>query len=207
MKSILDKMRSDAENKGGGNAYLKMADKEQLRIRFLQELDEQAPGYDKDKGLALYVRLHQNPENFKKQAVCTYEDEGDCWACNQIDSNPKWRAKGRLFVNVLVTDKTGERTVKVLNQNASFEKHCIVQLLEYAEEYGTITDRDYKIKRTGTDMNNTSYTLTPLDKADTPDLEGLELHDLSKFVRNIAPDKQEEFFTAGEPEKSGTDGW
>ena len=44
-------------------------------------------------------------------------------------------------------------------------KTMVVELIEYEEEYGSITDRNYKLKRRGEDIN-TKYTATPMDKCD-----------------------------------------
>lgn len=204
IKNILEQMQKDADAANNGD-YLKLADKEQLRIRFLQELSEEAPGYDEARGLASYVKVHQNPKDFKKQALCTRgEGNGDCYGCEQYSKGTKetgrWKPKGRLYVNVLVKAADGDQ-IKVLQQSL-FAKHVALTLMEFAAEYGSITDRDYKIKRTGTEMNNTSYSLTPLEKSDSPTIEG-ELHDLSTVVRHVPYDEQHDFYEATDAEGAG----
>lgn len=212
MKSLIDRMKQDAEGKGG--SYLKLKDGQQVRLRFLQELDPKASGYNEELGLAFYTMVHSAPGNFKKSAECTKDSEGACWACEQVDTSGvwkddkgkdaswKWKPKGRLYVNVLVTDSDGQ-SVKVLQQGLS-DKHIANNLIENAEEYGSITDRDYKLKRKGDGMNNTSYTLTSLDKSPL-EVEGLTLHDLSKLVRAVAYANQETFYTSDEDDAEGTE--
>lgn len=206
--SLLDEMRNAAESSGGGGAtFLKLKDGEQVRVRFLNELTEDAPLYDKDRGLGHLARVHQNPANFKLQAACTMATEQKCWACEQTTVNKKWYPKKKFYIAVLVKSSEGNE-VKVLNQGFT-EQHVILNLIEFAEEYGTVCDRDYKIKRRGAEMNDTSYTITPLDKSDMPDLEGVNVPDLTGFVRNVPYAEQEAFFSGKASEEGGSssDGW
>ena len=206
MKSLIDRMKQDQERKSGSK-YVQLKDKEQVRLRILQELDPKAPGYDEKAGLAFYTQVHSNPKNFKRQAACTADTEGRCWACEQLDKPGKeqwkWKPKGRLYVNVLVKTPEGTK-VQVLQQGMS-DKHVANQMLDFADEYGSITDRDYKFKRTGADMNNTSYNLTPLEQSHL-DLTDLELIDLTKLVRNVAYADQEAFYLAEDDDEGPFDG-
>lgn len=213
MKSIIDRMKADAERRTEGK-FLQLKDKEQVRVRFLQELDTEAPGYDEKAGLAAYVLVHTNPKNFKRGAACTFETEGSCWACEQLDKPGKeqwrWKPKGKLFINVLVKTPEGNK-VKVLQQGMS-DKHVANQMLEFADEYKSLTDRDYKFKRTGADMNNTSYNLTPLEKSPL-ELDGLELFDVTKMVKTVPYADQEAFYLSEDDDSSsddsgsGSSGW
>ena len=218
---LLDRMKHDAEkaSEGGGNKadFLKLKDKQQVRVRFLQEISEDAPGFNEKYGLAHYVRVHQAPDNFKLKALCT-ADDGGCWACEQIDVplmkdgkdiSWKWKPKGTFYINALVTID-GETVVKVINQGMS-DKHIVKNLLEFNEEYGSISDRDYKMKRTGADMNNTAYMLTPLDKAPLPEGDW-EIIDLAKLVRKVDYAAQEAFYSGestedGSSSSNDSDGW
>lgn len=206
VSSIIDRMKRDAEKKSGSK-YVQLKDKEQVRVRFLQELDPNAPGFDEKAGLAFYTQVHSNPKNFKRQAACTADTEGKCWACDQLDKPGKeqwkWKPKGRLYVNVLVKSPEGNK-VQVLQQGMS-DKHVANMMLEFADEYGSLTDRDYKFKRSGADMNNTSYSLTPLEQSPL-DLEGLELIDLTKLVKVVAPADQEAFYLSEDDEDGPFDG-
>lgn len=211
MKSIIDQMQKDADSQGNGESpYLSLKDKDQFRIRFLQELSEAAPGHSETRGIAAYIQIHQSPANFKKQAQCTKKSEGKCYGCEQYEARAtkesgRWKSKGRLYVNVLVKTSDGDK-VKVLQQSMS-PKHVALTLLEFASEYGSITDRDYKIKRTGTDMSNTSYSLTPLDTSPLPDdVDKLTLHDLTKMVKVVPYDEQDGFYNET-AETSESAGW
>jgi hypothetical protein len=78
-------------------------------------------------------------------------------------------------------------------------------LIEYAKEFGTITDRYYKYSRTGSGPQDTNYTLIPLDQSPMPDsIKGLQVHDLNTVYMTLPYAKQEKFFTTGEIEK---DNW
>ena len=122
--SIIDRIKRDAERRTEGK-YLQLKDKEQVRLRFLQELDATRPGYDEKFGLAEYILVHSNPKNFKRSAACTLDTQGTCWACDQVNGPEKeaykWKPKGKLFVNVLVKSPEGDK-VKVLQQGMS-DKH------------------------------------------------------------------------------------
>lgn len=208
--SIIDRIKRDAERRTEGK-YLQLKDKEQVRIRFLQELDATRPGYDEKFGLAEYVLVHSNPKNFKRSAACTADTEGKCWACDQANGPEKeaykWKPKGKLYVNVLVKSPEGDK-VKVLQQGMS-DKHIANILIENDAEYGSITDRDYKLKRSGDGMNNTSYLLTSLEKSPL-ELDGLELIDLKTLVKKVPYSDQETYFNSTDEENkesSESSGW
>jgi len=72
-------------------------------------------------------------------------------------------------------------------------------LIEYAKEFGTITDRYYKYSRTGTGASDTNYSLIPLEKAEMPKtIEELPLHDLESMYLTLPYEKQQIFLTTGE---------
>jgi hypothetical protein len=78
-------------------------------------------------------------------------------------------------------------------------------LIEYAKEFGTITDRYYKYSRTGTSASDTNYSLIPLDVSDMPKhIEELPMHQLDNLYLTLPYEKQQIFFTTGEISK---DNW
>ena len=114
------------------------------RVRFLQELDE---GYmipfHSDFNAKIYEPCkdpedHENCENCKDEISIL---ENYCWSVWDYDSN----------------------AVRIICMKASGISF-IPSLIELFEEYGTITDRDYKIKKTGKGTGS-SFTVTPLDKS------------------------------------------
>lgn len=183
-----------AEQKSSGDGvkteWFGLKDKQAAKVVFLQELDEDSPNYSSKNDLGFIAVEHSNPENFKRKALCTIDDEGACWACEQHRKDYKagWKQKSRLYVNVLVIDENGNEEVKVLSQGLS-AKQITPALIEQAGEMGTITDKFFKIKRNGAGFNDTSYVLTPLAAHDK-DVESYELFDLEKVVRHVPYDQQ-----------------
>ena len=79
--------------------WLKLADGQSVKIRFLEELDEDSPNYTEDRGLALVVKEHTNPKDFRRRAVDTMDTEGRDWAEEMHRKDPKagWRGRLRFY--------------------------------------------------------------------------------------------------------------
>ena len=176
--------------------WLKLADGQSVKIRFIEELDEDSANYNAERGLALVVKEHTNPKDYKRKAVDTMETEGRDWAQEQHRKDPKvgWKARTRLYINVLVDDGKEEPFVAILSQGTS-GKTITPTLIEYAGEMGSITNLMWRIKRNGS-KTDTSYTIIPLAKDETPfDFSSLELFDLEKTaVRHVPYAEQEAFY-------------
>jgi hypothetical protein len=194
LNKALDKPTySGDENKG---RWFKLEDGESIKVRFLQELDPDSPNYDQARGCGFIALEHVNPKDYRKKALDTMESEGRDWANEQHRKDPKagWKARTRLYINVLVDDGKEEPYVAILSQGTS-GKTITPTLIEYAGEMGSITNLMWRIKRNGT-KTDTSYTIIPLAKDETPfDFSGLELFDLEKTaVRHVPYAEQEAFY-------------
>lgn len=181
---------------------------EEYRIRFRQELSEDLNGYVEEAGVAQVLQVHTNPGDFTKSALCTGDNpdfDYKCWACEQIAEDRGWRAKAHLVVNVavLIDDKWEPR---VLDHKFT-PAHVAENLVEYAGEYETILDRDYKIKRKGA-KQDTQYTLVPLAAKDAADeIAELPFHELGNMYRILKPAEQAGYYLATEDSSSGSKGW
>lgn len=182
--------------------WFKLEDGETKVVRFAQEVDSDSPKYDPERGLGVIASEVSNPDNFKQKCLSTLEDEGRDFGSEMHQRlqgtagyNGGWRPKSRFYINVIVTEADGSKHVQILSQGLG-PKQITPALLEMAEEYKSITDREFKITRTGKDFNNTSYTLTPRDRDDKPfDFSGFELYDLKKTaVRYVPYAEQAAFF-------------
>jgi nitric oxide synthase oxygenase domain/subunit len=124
------------------------------------------------------------------------ETEGRDWANEQHRKDPKagWKARTRLYINVLVDDGKTEPYVAILSQGTS-GKTITPTLIEYAGEMGSITNLMWRVKRNGT-KTDTSYTIIPLAKDEAPfDFSAIELYDLEKTaVRHVPYAEQEAFY-------------
>jgi hypothetical protein len=184
------------ENKG---RWLKIEDGESVKVRFLQELDADSPNYNDKLGCGFIALEHTNPKDYRRKALDTMETEGRDWANEQHRKDPKagWKARTRLYINVLVDDGKEEPYVAILSQGTS-GKTITPTLIEYAGEMGSITNLMWRIKRSGT-KTDTSYTIIPLAKDEALfDSSVLELYDLETTAVRDLPYVEQEAFFAGE---------
>jgi hypothetical protein len=178
--------------------FFGISDGESVKVRFLQELDKGAANYSEKNGLGFLAVEHSNPENFKRKALCTLDEEGNCWACDTNERSWKsvegykggWKQKTRLYINALVDDGTNEPYVVVLSQGNG-PKSVTPTVIEYATETGSITNRWFKVKRTGSGLSDTSYSIIALGEDDSVDPEKYDLYDLKKVVWSVPSDEQE----------------
>ena len=138
------------ENKG---RWLKIEDGESVKVRFLQELDADSPNYNNKLGCGFIALEHTNPKDYRRKALDTMETEGRDWANEQHRKDPKagWKARTRIYINVLVDDGKNEPYVAILSQGTS-GKTITPTLIEYAGEMGSITNLMWRIKRNGSNI-------------------------------------------------------
>lgn len=205
LKSINERIEQDAPRESV--PYLKLKDGETVRVRFLQELDADSPGYNEKAGLGFLAVEHQVDGDFKNRFLCSYDDEGRCLGCERHDSDYKSgnRQKIKLYVNVLVERQGADPVVQVLSQGNG-DKSITGTLLEYAGENGTITDRVFKIKRKGAGQTDTGYTLISTDPDPVRyDPTQHELIDLDAAVREVTYDEQAKLYGRSKPQESSDD--
>ena len=198
------------EGDGTKARWVKLEDGESVKIRFLQELDPDSPSYEEKNGLGFIASEHTNPKDYRRKALCTMEDQGKCHGCEQHRKDYKagWKARARLYINVLVDDGKEEPYVAILSQGSS-GKTVTPTLIEYAGEVGSISNLMWRIKRTGT-KTDTSYTIIPLAKDEAKfDMSSIELYELEKVaVRDMPYSDQEAFYNGAggnkEEEQSAT---
>jgi hypothetical protein len=203
--------KAPASSQGGDRVkrFFTIKPDESFQIRFRQELTEDSQGFTEDDGVAHVVRVHSNPNDFTKNAICTADDERygyKCWACEQLDKDRGWKAKQHLLLNVAVYDPdTDAWEPRVLDQKFT-GAHVAESVVEYALEYGTLLDRTYKISRKGV-KQQTQYTLIPLaPKEADSSITSLPMHDLTKVFRTIPYAEQSAFYVGAE-DSSGASSW
>jgi hypothetical protein len=175
--------------------WVKLADGQAAKIRFVNELDSDSAHFNEDRGLAVVVSEHTNPKDYKRKAACTIESEGRCFGCEMARKEPKsgWRSRLRFYTNVLVDDGTEDPYIAVWSQGIS-KQSAFNTIREYALETGSISNLVWKLKRNG-QGTETNYTLIP----STPDAEpfnwdGKEYFNLEKVVREVPYPEQEAFY-------------
>lgn len=174
--------------------YFSLANNNPARIRFLQELDPDAPNYDKDKGSALFLVEHTSPQQFTRKAICTMETEGRCFACEMNQEQPKERWWSRINMYVQVFDAKDEK-VKVLSRSAPgpFFDQLVDWANEENEEHpGSVVGPTFKISK-GPNKTD-SWVVTKTNRVlELPDV--VELVDLTQAVgANVEYDKQRNFY-------------
>ena len=202
LNDVIDRPAHES-SEGSKATWVKIEDGESIKVRFLQELDPDSPTYNEKNGLGFIAIEHTNPSDYRRKALCSMDDQGKCYGCEQHRKDYKagWKGKPRLYINVLVDNGKDDPTVAVLSQGIS-GKTITPTLNEYAKEMGSITNLMWRIKRTGL-KTDTSYTIIPLQKDESEfDSSGLELHDLLVTAVRDLPYVEQEAFFAGEVKKA-----
>jgi hypothetical protein len=174
--------------------WVKLADGQSAKIRFVEELDSDSAHFTEDRGLAVVISEHTNPKDYKRKAACTQESLGRCFGCEMARKEPKsgWRARLRFYCNVLVDDGTEEPYVAVWSQGIS-KQSAFNNIREYALETGSITNLSWKLKRNG-QGTETNYTLLPTAPDAEPYTWTVEGFNLEKVVREVPYAEQEAFY-------------
>lgn len=193
INALLDKPKYDENSPR--LRWLKLADGQSVKIRFVEELDEDSANYSPDRGLALVVKEHTNPKDYRLKAVDTMESEGRDWAEEMHRKDPKagWRGRLRFYCNVLVDDGIEEPYIAIWSMGVS-KQSSFNTIREYALETGSISNLTWKLKRNG-QGTETSYTLIP----SIPDAEPFVWEDYKPFplesaLKQIPYAEQEAFY-------------
>jgi hypothetical protein len=205
LNKVMDKPQSSG-GEGTKARWVKLEDTESVKIRFLQELDPDSPSYNEKNGLGFIAVEHTNPKDYRRKALCSMEDQGKCYGCEQHRKDYKvgWKGRSRLYINVLVDDGKEEPYVAILSQGSS-GKTVTPTLIEYAGEMGSITNLMWRIKRSGT-KTDTSYTIIPLAKDESDfDSSSLELYKLEETAVRDMPYTEQEAFFNGESGQESSD--
>lgn len=195
INALLDKPKY--ENEGPRVRWLKVADGQSLKIRFIEELDEDSANYSADRGLALVVKEHTNPKDYKRRAIDTMDSEGRDWAEEMYRKDPKansgWKGRLRFYCNVLVDDGVEDPYVAIWSMSVS-KMSPFNTVREYAIETGSISNLTWKLKRSG-QSTETTYTLIPSVPDTEPfDWSGVEPQPLESALKKIPYAEQEAFY-------------
>ena len=193
INALLDKPKYDSDKPRV--KWLKLADGQSVKIRFLEELDEESANYSAERGLALVVKEHVNPKDYRRRAVDTMDSEGRDWAEEMHRKDPKagWRGRLRFYCNVLIDDGIEEPYVAIWSMGVS-KMSVFNTIREYAIETGSISSLVWKLKRSG-QGTETSYTLIPSAPDTEPfDWSNVEPYPIEMALNNIPYAEQEAFY-------------
>lgn len=129
--------------------YFSMKDGESVTMRFLQEMDPESDHYNEDAGVAVLATIVSPPtkDGWKYRYVVPEE---------LLSEVSDWNFKTRLLINALVLVGDDEWEVQFWDTSKANAR----QLLEYNAEDGSITDKLFKVKRSGS-STDTTYILMP----------------------------------------------
>jgi hypothetical protein len=193
INALLDKPKYDSDKPRV--RWLKLADGQAVKIRFIEELDEESSNYSSDRGLSLVVKEHTNPKDYRRKAVDTMESEGRDWAEEMHRKDPKagWRGRLRFYCNVLVDDGIEDPYVAIWSMGVS-KQSSFNTIREYALETGSISNLTWKLKRNG-QGTETSYTLIPSAPDSEPfDWGSVEPFNLELALNHIPYAEQEAYY-------------
>ena len=195
INKAMDKPTNTSDGQKG--RWLALKDNQSVKIRFLQEIDPDSANYNQKAGLGFIAIEHTNPKDYRRKALCTIEDQGQCYGCEQYRRDPKsgWKGRPRFYVNVLVEDGAEDPYVAIFSLGTG-PKSATPEISQYATETGSITNLVWKLKRTG-EKTDTNYSIIPLPTADVKpiDFDKYELFDLEKTaVRDVSYAEQEAFY-------------
>jgi hypothetical protein len=203
INALVDKPKYDSDKPRV--RWLKLADGQSVKLRFLEELDEDSPNYGPDRGLSLVVKEHVNPKDFRRRAVDTMDSEGRDWAEEMHRKDPKagWKGRLRFYCNVLVDDGMEDPFVAIWAMGVS-KMSVFNTIREYALETGSVSNLTWKLKRNG-QGTETNYTLIP----SVPDTEpftwdGVEPYPLEMALNSIPYAEQEAFYMGYDSPSSGS---
>jgi hypothetical protein len=192
IEALLDKPKYDNSNKVN---WLKLEDGQSVQIRFMSELDADSPDYDESRGLAIVVKEHTNPKDYKRKAVDTMETEGKDFAEEMHRKDPKagWGGRLRFYTNVLVDDGINDPYVAVWSMGVT-KSPTFNTIREYASDSNSISNITWKLKRNGKGTE-TSYTFIPLKQDENKfDWSKYEAFNLENAVRKVPYAEQESFY-------------
>jgi hypothetical protein len=193
INALLDKPKYDSDKPRV--RWLKLADGQAVKIRFIEELDEESSNYSSDRGLSLVVKEHTNPKDYRRKAVDTMESEGRDWAEEMHRKDPKagWRGRLRFYCNVFVDDGIEDPYVAIWSMGVS-KQSSFNTIREYALETGSISNLTWKLKRNG-QGTETSYTLIPSAPDSEPfDWGSVEPFNLELALNHIPYAEQEAYY-------------
>ena len=69
VEAVVNKKTYQSDPDAPRTRWLRLEEGQSVKVRFVNELDEDSPNYDKDRDLAIVVAEHTNPQDYKRKAV------------------------------------------------------------------------------------------------------------------------------------------
>lgn len=195
---------SDRDKATWFSTLLKNSHTGKLKIRFMQELTDEAELYREDWGLYLGATEHNapGPQGFQARALDTFELEGRDWAQEQHIENPRlgWGKKQNFYITVAVESfdiGTGEKVVEPAILARPIGHEFVGKLIQFNDESNGegITGKTYWLTRTG-QKTETKWNIEEETDPDKQIVFGdIAPYDLKETaVIHVPYDKQQEFY-------------
>lgn len=143
-----------------------------------------------------------------EDVYCGWEDGQDCRYCGNVSQETQRSRKMNMFVWVYEVEHAdgnvdaihAPRVWRIGGGKAGYITNF---LTTYVKKYGSLTDRDYEIRRTGAGMVDTTYNILPEDKGPVsdeqkaavsklPDLEALSKGEDVEWSWSVKREQQKE---------------
>lgn len=199
-----EERNSDRDKAVWFSTLLKNSHTGKLKIRFMQELSNEAELYREDWGTYLGATEHTapGPQGFQARALDTFEIEGRDWAQEQHIDNPRlgWGKKQNFYITVAVESfdiGTGEKVVVPAILSRPIGSDFVTKLIEFNDESGGegITGKTYWLTRTG-QKTETKWNIEEETDPDKQIVFGdIAPYDLKETaVMHVPYEKQQEFY-------------
>jgi len=203
IKSLKDIEKNIPQKSGGGGGakkFFNLQSGDTYKIRFRQELTEDSKNFDEEVGTGIIVPVVTSPINWKWRCASTAQSSEHgyrCWASEQIGQDGRWKPKPHLLINIAV-EIDGVWEPRILDTTFN-QRHIGLILMEYAKEFGSIVNQNFKYSRTGSGAQDTNYSLIPLGESEADaSIADLQMHQLDNVYMTLGYDKQKQFLTTGE---------
>lgn len=188
--------------------WFKINPGQKLNVQFLQELEEDSPGFNGDYGKSpidpdynigtfYYAVEHEahGPNGFLSRALDTMESEGKDFAQEMFEKTGEsgWRKRENFYITVAVDRGEDKPSVEILSRNINNDLVDEITSYYYDDpDNKRITGRTFQIKK-GNQKNS------PLQIREVPNAEmdtaGLVPYDLARdAVRRVSYENQREFY-------------
>jgi len=145
-RSLVDIMKDKINRSSSGFANIFYVRRDaKCRIRFLSDIDE-----------GMELRFHSKWQKYNH--LCLSYVGKDCPHCDQEEEGG---VKYDMYAFTIWNYESKKREIFLYKAS---KNSPIFQLISFSEEYGTISDRDYVIKKQGEGVN-TLYLVTPVGEA------------------------------------------
>jgi len=203
IKTLKDIEKNIPQKSGGGGGakkFFNLQSGDTYKIRFRQELTEDSKNFDEEVGTGIIVPVVTSPINWKWRCASTAQSAEHgyrCWASEQIGQDGRWKPKPHLLINIAV-EIDGAWEPRILDTTFN-QRHIGLILMEYAKEFGSIVNQNFKYSRTGSGAQDTNYSLIPLGESEADaSIADLQMHQLDNVYMTLGYDKQKQFLTTGE---------